>query len=412
MSGGRSSSGYALLGERRFRALWTANLGSTIGSVMLAVAASWLMTSLTDSTILVAMVSTATSLPVFFFSFPAGMVTDALGSRKVLLAAHLWMLSATVALALLAWGDQLSPWLLLTLLLLIGIGLVVHQAAWKPLLHDLVAREEAVAVVSLNNLSNKASQAIGPLIGGYLTAAVSAAAAFAVRAVTHVVMILVLMRVPKRAATPTKMPLSLSDSNRSFREGWTHLRKSPQLYGPLIRCALVMLPGAGLAALLPLEARENIQTEVIGYGGLLAAGGLGTVLGASLTPLLQRRFRINSMSTVALAIFALSVLGISQWDSMLLDASFLFTAGWAGSVLSIGHQVSVQAHSPDELRGRMNSFYILTLQGSVAIGSLLWGVVAHFTGVSSAILILGLVALASLLLVRRFPLSDGVASET
>jgi MFS family permease len=408
MIGKRASSGYALLGERRFRELWTANLGSTVGSVMLAVAASWLMTSLTDSTILVAMVQTATSLPVFFFSFPAGMVTDALGSRKVLLAAHFWMLWCTVALTLLAWADQLTPWLLLALLLLIGIGLVIHQAAWKPLLHDLVTREDAVAVVSLNNLSNKASQAIGPLIGGYLMGIVGAAAAFAVRAVTHVVMILALTRAPKFAPTQPKVPFSLSNSRRSCAEGWTHLRRSPQLYGPLIRCALVMLPGAGLSALLPLEARENIQTEVIGYGGLLAAGGLGTVLGASLTPLLQRHFRINSMATVALTVFALSVLGISQWDSMALDASFLFTAGWAGSVLSIGHQVSVQAHSPDELRGRMNSFYILTLQGSVAIGSLLWGVVAHFTGVSSAILMLGLVALASLLLVRRFPLSDGV----
>ncbi|BDX30314.1 hypothetical protein TUM20985_08610 [Mycobacterium antarcticum] len=57
----------------------------------------------------------------------------------------------------------------------------------------------------------------------------------------------------------------------------------------------------------------------------------------------------------------LSALGISQWDSMFLDASFLFAAGWAGSVLSIGHQVSVQAGSPDEMRGRMNSFYILAL---------------------------------------------------
>ncbi len=403
----RSSSGYALLGQRRFRDLWAANLGSTTGSVMFMVAAAWLMTSLTDSTILVAMVQTAVSLPVFFFSFPAGMLTDALGSRKVLLADHIWMLLPSVAMTVLAWSGHLSAWLLLSLLLMLGVGLVVHQSAWKPLLHEQVPSDESVAVVSLNNLSNKLSQAVGPLVGGYLMGVLGAAAVFGVRVLTHLGMILVLLRVPDIVATKPKEPLSLANSKRSFAEGWTFLRGSPQIYGSLIRCAFVMVPAAGLSALLPLEARENIQTEVIGYGGLLAAGGLGTVLGASLTPLIGRRIAMNSMATAALAVFSLSVLGISQWDSMLLDASFLFTAGWAGSVLSIGHQVSVQAHSPDEMRGRMNSFYILTLQGSVAIGSLLWGVVAQFVGVSSAILLLGLFAMASLALVRRFPLSDG-----
>lgn len=362
----RPFSGYELLGDRRFRELWTANFVSNLGWVMLLLASAWVMTSITENALMVALVQVAVSLPFLFFSIPFGILSDLFGHRRLLMVAHAWMLLSAGALALVARRGQLTSWLLLSLLTWIGVGAVFQQSSWKPLLCDLVPRDRTVAALSLNSLSNKLGQAAGPIIGGSLMGFSGVASVFAVRALSHVVMLLALRRVPRRAVGESEEPPASLDLRRSLREGWSFLRGSPEVHGPLIRCAVFMAPCAGMVALLPLEARENIQTEVIGFGELLTALGLGTVSAVSLMPLLQKHFRMSSMATAALAVFSLAVLGISQWDSMLLDAIFLLFAGLAWGVLSVSHQVSVQTCSPDNMRGLTTSFYALTVQGSSA----------------------------------------------
>lgn len=66
-------------------------------------------------------------------------------------------------------GWDFTPALLLSTMFLVGIGVVVQQqAAWKPFLHSLVPEDKLVAAISLNSLSNKISQTLGPILGGYL----------------------------------------------------------------------------------------------------------------------------------------------------------------------------------------------------------------------------------------------------
>jgi predicted MFS family arabinose efflux permease len=332
------------------------------------------------------------------------------GHRRMLLIAHSWMVLPAMAMALIEWIGHLTPWVLLSLLFMIGIGTVMHQAAWKPMLYDVLPRESTVSAMSLNTLGSKIAQLAGPGFGGLLMVA-GAALIFAVRGLSHIAVVLVLLRVPKPAPIERSGgEHPLAEARRSIREGWRFLRGAPEIYGTLIRCALFMAPCAGMLALLPLEAKENIQTEVLGYGGLLTSLAIGTVSAVSLMPLLQNHFRIRTMATAALAGFALAVLGISRWDSMVLDAGFLVLAGFCWGILNVSQQASVQIASPDGMRGLMTAFYSLTVQGSMAVGSLLFGVFAEYRGVSASILLAGCVAAGGLALVRWFPLPDGVAA--
>ncbi|WP_174400595.1 MFS transporter [Mycolicibacterium sphagni] len=407
MTNGGSAGGYALFRQRQFRELWSANLVLNLGQVMLLLAAAWIMTSLTQNAVLVSLVQATTSLPFLLLGVPVGIISDRVGHRGLLVAAQLWMGSLAVILALIEWLGHLTPWPMLSLLFLIGAGLVVQQAAWKPFLQDMVPEDELVAAISFNALSNKLAQAIGPIVGGFLMV-IGAAFVFAVRVLSHLVMILALRHVPKPAARSTEQRVAVT---RSLRDGWRHLRKSPALYGPMIRSALLMAPVGGVLALLPLEARDNIQTGVIGYGGLLTALGIGTATGVSVMPLLQRHIRINVLTTVALVVFSATVLGISRWDSMLLDASFLLFFGFSWSILSVSHQYSVQTSAPERMRGLMTSFYNMTLQGAMALGSVVFGVIAEKQVVSVSILIAGLVATSGLLLVGRYPVSEDRALD-
>jgi len=401
----RPAAGYELLGHRPFRELWAANLVFSLSSVMLLLASAWLMTSMTTSPLMVASIQTAGSLPFFFFSIPFGMLSDRFGHRKLLVIAHSWMLAAAGVLALITWRSQVTPWLLLSLLGLIGVGAAIEESAWKPLLLDVVPPDAAVAAISLNSMSNKIGQAAGPMLGSSLMDVAGAATVFATKALSHFAMIIALLRAPQRAAgeSQQQQPPVI---RRSFREGWTLLRQSREIYGPLIRCAAFIIPNAGMIALLPIDARENIQTELIGFGELLTSLGVGSFVALSLMPWLRNRFRVGPLSSVALAVFALAVLGLSQWDSMLADALFLFVAGFAWSILGISHQVSVLTAAPDGMRGLITSFYVLTVQGSFAAGSFLFGLIAQQVGCDNSIMLAGFVAMAGLLLVRRFPLSD------
>ncbi|AQT80242.1 hypothetical protein B1R94_14695 [Mycolicibacterium litorale] len=405
--------GYELFRQRRFTELWSANLVLNLGLVMLMLGVSWEMTSLTSSPVLVSMVQTVISLPFVFLSIPVGVASDRRGPRTLLLASQVWMLLVTgfMAVVALTGGWDFTPTLLLATMSLVGVGLVVQQSAWKPFLHDFVPEDKLVAAISFNSLSNKISQTLGPVLGGYLMGLAGAAVVLFTRALSHVVMIVALLHLTRKRMTDEVAAERVS-AKRSLRDGWRVLRRTPQLYGPMIRCALLMGPCAGVLALLPLEAKENVQTGAIGYGGLLTALGIGTTAGASLMPVLQRHLRLNPMATVAVAGFSLAALGISRWDSMLLDASFLLVFGFCWSVLSVSHQFAVQTQAPAEMRGLMTSIYALVMQGSMAVGSFGFGVLAQQVSVSRSILTAAFVAMSGLLVVRRYPMPESVATAS
>lgn len=403
-----TGTGFELFGTRQFRDVWTANLVFNLGLVMLNLGVAWTMTSLTDSPVLVSMVQTASSLPFVMFAIPLGVTTDSVGHRRMMIVSQLWMLAVTGWLAVVALADgwDLTPrWLLLAMFLL-GIGVVIQQASWKPFLYELVPKDKVLAALSFNSLSSDIGRAAGPLAGGYLMGFFGTAVVLFTSAISHVYMLAVLMITRTNLTSEPADPVGPVGADSSLRSAWGVLRRSSNLYGPIVRTAMVMITCGALLGLLPLEAKENVQTGPIGYGGLLAALGIGSATGAVLTPVLRRRLPLAVLSVSAVVVLGLAVIGISQWDSMELDASFLFFYGCAWSVVSITHLSAVQIASPETMRGLMNAIYALAVQGSMAVGSLGFGVAAHHLGVSRAILAAGFLALIGLLFVRIFPVTD------
>jgi MFS family permease len=413
-------AGFGLLGQRDFKELWIGNILSNLGTFMMLVGSSWLMTTLTTSTVMVTLVPAALSLPFFILGIPGGIVTDLFGRKRLLILAQLWMMLAAGALALAAALGHLTPWLLLALLTMIGMGTAIHQPAWKTLLQDIVTKDKSSSAVALNSLNNNIAQAAGPILGGVLMGVVGVAGLFALKALSYLTVIAAIARVPDAAVPKPKDNVTFKTVARSLAEGWRFLRESPLLAGILIRYALFVLPGAGMVALLPLEAQRELGTGVMGYGGLmsslgtgelLGALGAGSVVGAFFVPSLKQNFRVDTVVFVTLLVFTLAVFGVSQWNSMLLDDGFLIVAGVAWSVMSVCHQVAVQFCSPDWVRGRTSSFYLLTLQGCTALGSLLFGWIASFLTIRISIMLCGVVALIGLFLIRLFPLTNDASTD-
>src|SRR5919107_4172490 len=167
-----------------FRALWIAQFTSNVGTWMQTVGAQWLMGSLTHSPLQVALIQTATSLPIFLLGFPAGAVGDVFDRRRVLLASQAFMLVAAALLALLTFSGDVTPWVLLGLTFAIGAGRALTAPSWQAIQPQLVGRALIPQASALGAASVNVGRAVGPALGGALVAAAGAGWVFGLNAVS------------------------------------------------------------------------------------------------------------------------------------------------------------------------------------------------------------------------------------
>jgi len=399
--------GLAPLRQPEFRELWFANFLSNLGTIMHGAAAAWLMTTLTDSPLLIGLVQTAASLPAFLLGLAGGALTDLANRRRLLIGAQLWMMATAALMAGMAWSGKLRPVELLILLLLLGLGSAIHLPGWQTLLQDLVTRDKAAAAVSLNSISFNLARAIGPALGGFLVGLFGAAWVFALNAFSFVAVLAGLRRIPEHLIVQSRGKATPAAVFRSLAEGWNFLRNSPRIGGILLRSGFFMLSGSGVWALLPIVARDHLGTGAAGYGLLLSAFGVGSVIGALFVPGLRRRFPIDVMVAVCLVLFSACVVVVGAGRSVPVVASAMLLGGLFWIVVAVNHNVSVQIASPDWVRGRTISFYLISFQGALAVGSWLSGWVADRAGIGTAVTLSGILCASGVFLIPFFPLTDG-----
>ena len=192
-----------VLRHATFRSMWSAALISNLGGLIQAVAAAWMMTGLTESRSMVALVQASTTLPIMLFALPAGALADSFDRRRIMLTAQIVMLAASLELALLAFGGLLTPWLLLGFSFLIGCGQALFSPAWQSSMADFVPKEDIPDAVTLNSMGFNMMRSVGPAVGGLIVTLAGAATAFAINTASYFTLILALLRwKPERAPAP------------------------------------------------------------------------------------------------------------------------------------------------------------------------------------------------------------------
>jgi MFS family permease len=191
-----------LFSNQTFRSVWIAALASNFGGLVQAVGAAWLMTSLSDSQNMVALVQGSVALPIMIFSQLAGVFADNFDRRRVMLVAQGFMFGVSIIPTFLAFEGWLTPWSLLAFTFLIGCGTALHNPSWQATMGDIVSREELPAAVSLNSMGFNLMRSIGPAAGGAIVAITGVAAAFAINALSYIAIIFVLLRWKAPARDP------------------------------------------------------------------------------------------------------------------------------------------------------------------------------------------------------------------
>lgn len=400
-------STWSPLRHATFRALWIATLASNVGTWFQSVGAAWLMTSLTTSAVMVALVQAATSLPMFLLSLPAGALADVVDRRRILLVTQSWMTLAAAGLSILTFAGRTGPWTLLLFTTLLGLGAALNQPAWQSIIPELVPREDLPAAISLGSVGFNIARAAGPALGGLIVAAAGAELNFLLNALSFLGVLVVLFRWERPPGT------SVLPAERFFgamRTGLRYVRHSPELLAVITRGAVFVTGASSLWALLPVVARD-LGRGAAGYGLLLGALGVGAVAGAFVLPRLNRKNSRKDSTDVVVAIatlvFAGGVLVLGLKIHFWLIFTALLAAGGAWLALLSSLNVAVQTLVPSWVRGRALSVYMLCIFGGLAGGSALWGAVAERTGVPRALALSAASLVAGLLLTFRIPLRSG-----
>jgi MFS family permease len=409
----RPVSGWAPLRRPLFRDRFWSSVVSNTGGWMQDTAATWLMTALTASPLLIALMQTAASLPVLLLGLPAGALADILDRRKLLLFFQAWMLVAAAILALLCFAGHVGPWTLIALTTFLAFGSAMNNPAWQAIVPELVPPEELANAISLNSAGFNLARALGPAAGGLMVAAfasarVGAGAVFFFNAVTFVVVLVVLYKWKRPASQSSALPAERIVG--SMRAGIRYITHARAVRGILLRAFLLTSSVSAMWALLSLVA-ARMHGGALGYGLLNGCVGAGAVLGAVLLPRARARFSAETLVLASSVVFsgALVVLALVPIPVAVVGA--LLCAGVAWTTTTSTFNIAVQTSVSRWVQARALGTYQMTFQGGMALGAALWGFVAEKTSLRWALLGAAATLLAGLPVALRFRIMSGATGD-
>jgi len=371
-----------------FRDRWIASTVSSVGTWMQDTAGTWLMTALTSSPLLIALMQTAASLPVLFLGLFAGATADIYDRRRLLIFWQVWMLVSVAVLAVLTFAGVISPLTLLAFTFLLNIGSAMNNPAWQAIVPELVPKEELPSAVTLNAASNNIARAVGPALGGLMVAGFTrahtgSAWVFVLNSASFAGVIWILWRWHRQPIFKSALPAERIAG--SVRSGLRYLRYSPSLQGPLIRAFGFTFFVSSVWALLALVAKSDLHQGAMGYGILNGCLGVGAVVAASTLARIRRTVSADVLLTVTSIYYVAAMLALAWIKTPFVVIPVLLGAGFCWTATMSTINVAVQLSVPAWVYARALGAYLMTFQGGLAIGSVVWGAIAERSSTSIAL---------------------------
>jgi predicted MFS family arabinose efflux permease len=398
-------SGTSALGPlriRAFRVMWIAALASNVGSWMHLVSAGWLMTSLTTSAALVALLQSANSLPSFLLGLPGGAMADVYDRRRLILWTQGVQLLVAALIGVLTITGAVTPWALLGLTALLGAGMTLGLPAYAAITPDLVPARQLPAAISLNSVTITASLAVGPALGGVLVAWVGPGPVFLLNAASFVAVLAAVWtwRQPSRVSTlPPEHVLSAT------RTGLRYVVNAPEFVAVLVRAIAFVTAFSAVPALLAVVTRTRLGGSAADYGLLLGFAGLGGVASAFVLPRVRQRVNADVLVLAGTATYTCTLLAVGTARSILVLIPFLLVGGFAQLTSMSSFNIAAQQVLPAWVRGRGLAVFMLTFQFGIAGGAAIWGTVASNIGLPRTFMAAAILMAASTALAPLFRLN-------
>lgn len=367
---------------------------------MQTAAMGWLVLKISGSAEALGWVMGLRFLPSLLFSLPAGALADQYSRRHLVLWAQSIMMGLAFLTAWLVSTDTLHYGHLLLLSFAQGTLGALDLPARQALVVELVRRENYPQAVSLNSFTFNMSRLVGPALAGICIAKWGMSWAFLLNALTFIPLVVTLFLLP-----PWIRPVQTEtpSARRKIWDGLHYVRSHGLMLQLFLLLGWVSIFGVNFATLIPAYARLELGLDATGYGLLMSALGLGSLVG-SLWQISSPAARPGRAMKAALALAGLHgmlVFPLGLWGVSAVWAG----CGFAMVTLMINMNTSVQTLVPDALRGRVMALYSMVLLGTAPLGAWLSGYLFDHVGGRAAMGLLGLVTLLGLLphLKERLP---------
>lgn len=375
---------FASLRAHNYRLYFVAAVFTTTGSWMQRVATDWLVLELTGSVALVGLSVSVQFAPTLLLGLWAGVISDRLPRRRVLIVTQTIIMTTNATLAALVLSGTVETWQVFTAAGVVGTAMAVDGPVRAAFISELVGKERLGNAISLNSSIFHFGGLLGPALSGLLIAGIGSGPSIAVNAVASLVSVTTLASM--RRAELVRAP-RVPRARGQIREAIRFVVGQPLVLWPIMLLAAISLFGMNLPVLLTASASETYGTGAAGYGFYSSFAALGAFLGAALS---ARRgvVRLRGLVLLALGFGVITMCaGWAPWYWSFLAA--LVGLGAARVLFATGAQALTQLSSEDQLRGRVISLYLMVLLGGQAIGGVLMGWVAGHWGARWAFVVAG-----------------------
>ena len=407
---------FIALRHRNYRLFFFGQMISLVGTWMQTTAQAWLVLELTHSAWLLGLVGALQFLPVLVLALFGGVLADRLPKRSALIFTQSSaLIQATVMWVLVATGT-VQIWHVMVLAALLGLTNSLDMPTRQAFVVEMVGREDLPNAVALNSSIFNMARVLGPGLGGLMIAWLGVAPLFLFNAISFVAVIIglalidqkQLLAVPARRADGEKL-----STLQSLREGLSYVWRVPSVLMVIAVIGAVSLFGINFNVMLPLFATNVLHSGPAGFGFISSAFGLGSLFSALWIAWSNHKPSIRYMLIAALAFCVLEIaFALSQVYA--LSLALIASVGFAQIAFTATANTTLQTVAPNHLRGRVMSVYMMVFAGSVPLGNILAGGLAHLYGAPVSMLAqagLSLIAATAGWIMRK-PAEKSLAEST
>jgi predicted MFS family arabinose efflux permease len=358
---------------------WTTNLGDGV-----AIAAGpLLVASLTKNPLLISLGALMRWAPALMFGLSAGVLSDRLDRRRIVMAAD-----GLRAVVLVAMVVGIASGRLTAAEALIGLGLLATAEVFADntsatLAPMLVRREDlAIANARIQTGLITLNQLIGPPIGAALFAA-GRAWPFAGEAVLVVAGVALVSRIVLPVKEPVESEPGFAGVRRDVFEGVRWTVRHPAVRTLVLTILIFNVTFGAAWSVLVIYAQERLGLGAVGFGLITTVSAAGGLIGTAMYGWLTRRVSLGNIMRAGLIIETLTHLGLAITTSPWIASSIFFVFGAHAFVWGTTSITVRQRAVPTHLQGRVNSVNTIGVFGGLVVGSAVGGVLASHFGVTA-----------------------------
>ncbi|QLY24096.1 MFS transporter [Bdellovibrio sp. KM01] len=366
-----------------YRNFWICAFLSNLGTWIQDVAASWVMTHLSTSPLIVSLLSFTSNLPVVFLSIAAGYLADQGHRRRILLASESMMFIAAAILAYLVWQEKITEGSLLLLSLVMGVGFALSNPPFQSVLTDLVPSERQAQAVLVYYIGINITRVLGPTLGGVILGGVGPAAAFCLNSLSFLGLILFFWKWPVKEAAPhheEKKEIKFTQKEFEFLFSFHNMKLWVEIF-------IVTFFASSLWALYPTRGRLELGLNSWQYGSLLGFLGLGACFATIYSNKIMLPERTGQSLAGAYFVYAVGLFFIGVAPSYIFMCQGMFFAGIGWLILAtLMNMSSRQLTGKSHLKATMLGVFLAVFYAGMALGSVSWGAMARMGSTSMALI--------------------------